>query len=881
MELQITDHHVAVVGAAIDAFATIASQQTPIVDLRGAPFILELISEAELHDLQRDRGPALKRACANIDLQHVLPLGVGGNDNVYHLVVIWNPGQLVRKRLGLPPRHFYIQLSTRDVDDLIFDRSPASLLPEQQPATHSIELLDHLIYTLIMHDDITTARRHAITACSQYPESEKGFLRLADLGFTGEEWKLAMLAYGQALSLADSGSKLASYCVKRIQACSQHTEVGAVFLDSERSCIPAELRTLLLRPWPGHARDTLSTIYESELPTLCRDSTERPFIPVPSPSHSLPEDSSWSRLPRFFRWVVPFAFAVMSTPRDFDDITLLAHPLIGIKHIVTLTEESPLDKAWFARLGGRVKHTFISVPNYQPPSIEQMDLILRICAEEENAPVLVHCGGGKGRAGTIAACYLAAFGFAPAHLNAYRETPAMESGAAISALRAIRPGSLETSQQETFVQRYVSGIWKRQSVLPEPVSETSPCAMDVIGDIPSPDELDMLLLVGLPGSGKSWFAHSLCKRDPDKWNLVSQDEIGGRAGVESVVGRSSAMRKTLILDRCNSSVEDRKWFMKLADTRSVPLRAVCVWFDYTADLCTWRAQNRPEHPTLPPGGRVRAAVRQMQETQVKPTLEEGFAAIITLRSFAAADELIRVLSLPVNLLKFPRTSHLINLGAATEDDIIWSLPTLTTRTSDSEVNITEKVDGANMGFSLSSDGQTILTQNRSHYVNTASHEQFRRLGNWVDRHRDTLVRILGRDKQFPERYVLYGEWLAATHSISYARLPALFMAFDLYDRSTKAFVDRNRLEIFLLDSGIPLTPILYRGSTTPDEQRLVEMASEPSLFYDGPREGVYVKWEKGGRVVERSKIVRAGFIAGNEHWTKGIIRFNGIVDHDT
>ena len=88
-----------------------------------------------------------------------------------------------------------------------------------------------------------------------------------------------------------------------------------------------------------------------------------------------------------------------------------------------------------------------------------------------------------------------------------------------------------------------------------------------------------------------------------------------------------------------------------------------------------------------------------------------------------------------------------------------------------------------MGFSLSSDGQ-IVVQNRSHFVNSATHEQFKKLGHWVDQHRAELYAVLHRDNRFAERYILFGEWLFATHSIPYTRLPDRFMAYDLYDRST-------------------------------------------------------------------------------------------------
>lgn len=106
---------------------------------------------------------------------------------------------------------------------------------------------------------------------------------------------------------------------------------------------------------------------------------------------------------------------------------------------------------------------------------------------------------------------------------------------------------------------------------------------------------------------------------------------------------------------------------------------------------------------------MRNAVDQMDKSFVRPTLKEGFKAIVTIRSFAAAEELVLRLSPPVNIYKFPRTPHLINLGAATSDDVFTDASCWA---NSGNIVITEKVDGANLAFSLSADRSQIITQNR-------------------------------------------------------------------------------------------------------------------------------------------------------------------------
>lgn len=142
-----------------------------------------------------------------------------------------------------------------------------------------------------------------------------------------------------------------------------------------------------------------------------------------------------------------------------------------------------------------------------------------------------------------------------------------------------------------------------------------------------------------------------------------------------------------------------------------------------------------------------------------------------------------------------------------------------------------------------------------------------------------LYAILDRDINFPERYILFGEWMAATHSIPYTRLPNRFIAFDIYDRFEESFLSRSLISNLLGSTSISLTPVLWNGNETemPREQGLKDMVKTSSRFYDGEVEGIYIKVERGNKVLRRSKVVRGDFISGNDHWTKGRIKWNGLL----
>ena len=68
-------------------------------------------------------------------------------------------------------------------------------------------------------------------------------------------------------------------------------------------------------------------------------------------------------------------------------------------------------------------------------------LVDRLVAHAANGGrAVVHCRGGLGRAGTIAACCLVALGVEPV--------------AAMRQVREVRPGAIENPGQERFVARY-------------------------------------------------------------------------------------------------------------------------------------------------------------------------------------------------------------------------------------------------------------------------------------------------------------------------------------------------------------------------------------------------------------------------------------------
>ncbi len=229
------------------------------------------------------------------------------------------------------------------------------------------------------------------------------------------------------------------------------------------------------------------------------------------------------------------------------------------------------------------------------------------------------------------------------------------------------------------------------------------------------------------------------------------------------------------------------------------------------------------------------------------------------------------------MLKYPRTPHIEGSRLGTGDDDILRIPFSAIRGLNLAVE--EKIDGANCAISFG-DGGELLLQSRGHFLRGGGREeQFALFKLWASTVRNTLYDLLGK------RYLMYGEWMFAKHAIFYDALPHYFFEFDIFDKERGFFLDTEARRRVLSGSPIISAPTLYTGRLNTKEQLLSFITDSPfisplhlqrhraeleSLGLDPdaechavPRdrlmEGLYVKVEDGGRVVDRMKFVRGGF----------------------
>jgi hypothetical protein len=241
-----------------------------------------------------------------------------------------------------------------------------------------------------------------------------------------------------------------------------------------------------------------------------------------------------------------------------------------------------------------------------------------------------------------------------------------------------------------------------------------------------------------------------------------------------------------------------------------------------------------------------------------------------------------------SIAKYPRTPHLEGSRLQVGDHDLAAVPLDVLRGR--YVVVEEKLDGANAGLSLDAAGRVRL-QSRGHYLTGGPRERhFAPLKRWAAAHAGALADLLAGG------LVLYGEWLYAKHTIFYDRLPHWFMEFDIRD-ADDVFWSTARRRAWLQRAGIVVSvPVIWDGVVeTPSElpglvarslyksarwkERLREAAAAAGVDPEraaretdpsDDAEGLYVKVEEGGRVVERYKWIRAGFLTAvadsESHW---------------
>ena len=252
------------------------------------------------------------------------------------------------------------------------------------------------------------------------------------------------------------------------------------------------------------------------------------------------------------------------------------------------------------------------------------------------------------------------------------------------------------------------------------------------------------------------------------------------------------------------------------------------------------------------------------------------------------------------IIKYPRTPHIQGSRMQAGDEDLRQRPF--SEIAGRYLVLEEKIDGANSAVSFTDDGELRL-QSRGHFLTGGYRERhYDLMKQWGAVHKERLYEVLGH------RYIMYGEWMYAKHSIYYDQLPHYFMEFDVLDRETGKFLDTPSRHHLLADLPICSVPVLDTGvyhsvdeilrflgnskyisdnhidHLREDAEKLGLDADRVCRETDRTRtmEGIYIKVEENGEVVDRMKYVRSSFLqtveVSQSHWLDRPIVPNRIIN---
>jgi protein-tyrosine phosphatase len=151
---------------------------------------------------------------------------------------------------------------------------------------------------------------------------------------------------------------------------------------------------------------------------------------------------SWKSTPKNFRWIEDKKLASSAAPVRQKQLDWLLKNN-GVKSVLSLTEDDLTSKGFDTSKIRFYKH--VPMIDHAIPSQDQISNAVSFVEskmnDSESTPVLIHCLGGMGRTGVVAACFLA-------------KKNGWTADEALAMLRAIWPEYVE-GKQESAVREFI------------------------------------------------------------------------------------------------------------------------------------------------------------------------------------------------------------------------------------------------------------------------------------------------------------------------------------------------------------------------------------------------------------------------------------------
>lgn len=146
----------------------------------------------------------------------------------------------------------------------------------------------------------------------------------------------------------------------------------------------------------------------------------------------------------------------------------------------------------------------------------------------------------------------------------------------------------------------------------------------------------LVVLVGIPGSGKSTFAKSLIDGDASggrKWARISQDVLGTRQKCVRAANRALECGEHILVDRCNFDEQQRSHWLGLERPPKRQQHKIAVYLPLPLQTAQQRVLKRGIHEggvdtAIMSESKILGIVRRMHSSLRPPELEEGFDELL-------------------------------------------------------------------------------------------------------------------------------------------------------------------------------------------------------------------------------------------------------------
>ena len=135
--------------------------------------------------------------------------------------------------------------------------------------------------------------------------------------------------------------------------------------------------------------------------------------------------------------------------------------------------------------------------------------------------------------------------------------------------------------------------------------------------------MELILLVGLPGSGKSTYYKEHFFNSHVR---ISNDLLKTKNRTAKLLNYCLETEMSFVVDNTNTTAVARRQFIQACDEANInrkdPIKKICIWFDCPVATCLKRNDERKEKDKVP-----KLAILGKAKEFESPTTEEGFDEI--------------------------------------------------------------------------------------------------------------------------------------------------------------------------------------------------------------------------------------------------------------